>query len=309
MSFNWSKFGVLMLALAFVVGLCGCSKDKDDDDPPAEEDDDGNGGSGGTGGGGSGSGGGGGSGGSGGSGSGLPDLHDIGGGWSFETFSYPGAPFYVSGDVVNSGDADAGGFYVDFYASTNLTISTFDLLLGSVYVGGVPDGATAELDLSGPLPYVPAGTYYVGWIIDDADAVNESDETNNTVVLPSSSTLTVVDFEPNESAGAAWYLGTAPGTLLAGATIGASGDVDWFAFGQDAGFDIGLFLTSLPADFDVQIFEDDGITLLGSSTMGGASAESIVLTAPYTGVYYVKVYGFSGAFDTSDSYELELDLE
>ena len=58
----------------------------------------------------------------------LPDLYDDGDSWSNfnpDTVS-PGDAWEAHFDIRNGGAADAGGFQVDFYASTNDIISAGD---------------------------------------------------------------------------------------------------------------------------------------------------------------------------------------
>ncbi|MBZ0113889.1 MAG: serine hydrolase [Thermoanaerobaculia bacterium] len=79
-----------------------------------------------------------------------------------------GAPFSASCDVENLGGGDSRGFDVDFYASTNQTISSGDRFLGRVRVaGGVLGRSTVSVDLSVPFPSsVPPGSYWFGCIVD-----------------------------------------------------------------------------------------------------------------------------------------------
>gem|GEM_PF-3311502 len=91
----------------------------------------------------------------------------------------PGQNFQVYCDVRNIGTTDSGGFYVLYYASTNNIISTSDYLIGSDYVSSISPFSWANSDWSGAFPSIPAGTYYIGWIIDRYGYVSEFDETNN----------------------------------------------------------------------------------------------------------------------------------
>ncbi|MCK4626818.1 MAG: hypothetical protein KAV00_16015, partial [Phycisphaerae bacterium] len=113
---------------------------------------------------------------------GQPDLYDDGDSWNgFSPMTIiSGDPWLAWMDVANGGTADAGGFWVDFYASTNNIISTGDYFLGDVWVSGVTAGSYKSVDLSINFPTgIPDGDYYVGTIIDPTDSVSESDEGNN----------------------------------------------------------------------------------------------------------------------------------
>ena len=89
--------------------------------------------------------------------------------------------FDVWCDIRNIGTASSGGFYVSYYASTDITITTSDHLIDTDYVGSISPFISRDSDWSGTFPSsVPAGTYWVGWIIDSQNDVDESDESNNT---------------------------------------------------------------------------------------------------------------------------------
>jgi len=109
------------------------------------------------------------------------DLIDDGQTWSGFTPGtiIPGQTFNVWSDVRNVGTAASGGFYVSYYASTNNIISTGDYLIGDDYVPSIAPFAYGDSDWSGAFPSIPAGTYYVGWIIDRYNQVTEFDKTNN----------------------------------------------------------------------------------------------------------------------------------
>ncbi|HDD24148.1 MAG TPA: trypsin-like serine protease, partial [Chloroflexi bacterium] len=116
----------------------------------------------------------------------LPDLYDDG--EAYRSFSpttvcagVAGQSFEIHCDIRNGGSGDAGPFKVKFYASTNTTITTYDYYIGTVNMSGIAAGDWANCDWSGTFPTsIPAGTYYIGWIIDADDEVAESDENNNT---------------------------------------------------------------------------------------------------------------------------------
>ena len=118
-----------------------------------------------------------------------PDLEDRGPAYS--TISSNGVTagvdtLTVTSHVRNVGTAAlTSGFYVHYYASTNTYISTSDYLLGSDYIplsGGSPLNpfASASASWSNIVPAsIPAGNYYIGWIIDKDNNIDEFDETNN----------------------------------------------------------------------------------------------------------------------------------
>lgn len=102
-----------------------------------------------------------------------------------------GQTFAVAVDVLNEGGGDsASGFDVDFYASTNTTISTSDYLIASVRSSAIPGGGSAVARNLGPFPNdIPPGTYYIGFVVDTSDTtirgeVGEFSETNNMGIVP-----------------------------------------------------------------------------------------------------------------------------
>ena len=172
-----------------------------------------------------------------------PDLYDDGQaycGFSPQTVC-PNQAFSAWCDVRNGGGSSSGGFYVDYYASTNTTITTSDYYIASVYMPSIPAGGYDDCDWSGSFPTnIPPGTYWVGWIIDADDDVDESNENNNTAykqayqltvksastapsgisfnpsaVCPGScSTLSVQGGSLGTGASWKWYSGTCGGSYL-----------------------------------------------------------------------------------------------
>lgn len=89
-------------------------------------------------------------------------------------------------------------------------------------------------------------------------------------------------------------------------TIAPRGDVDWFRFELTKVSDINIQLTSLPADYDLYLY-DEGGELIAYSMRFGRRTERIILKNQAVGVYYVRVKGFAGAWDVTDSYLLRFE--
>jgi hypothetical protein len=117
------------------------------------------------------------------------DLYD--GGEEHRSFSpqeviegEPGQNFEIKCHVRNGGDYDSGPFTVKFYASRDQHI--IGRGRGSYYIGeksmpGIPADGSAGCLWNGDFPTsIPAGSYYVGWIIDADNEIDEIDEDNNT---------------------------------------------------------------------------------------------------------------------------------
>lgn len=104
-----------------------------------------------------------------------------------------GDSLHMWSDVRNIGTASSGGFYVSYYASTNNIISTTDYLIGTDYVSSITPFTKSDSDLTQSFPSnIPAGSYYVGWIIDSSNLVSEFSESNNNA-YKSAYQLTVKD--------------------------------------------------------------------------------------------------------------------
>jgi plastocyanin len=107
----------------------------------------------------------------------------------------------IKATLKNLGDADSGMFNVDFYASTNDTITTGDTLLGSKNISNIATGATENINESFTLPEsLTAGDYFIGAIhdLDDDDADNNTNVDETTIYV-----FTV--FTLNAGLNDAWY--------------------------------------------------------------------------------------------------------
>jgi hypothetical protein len=91
-----------------------------------------------------------------------------------------GQTISVSAEIRNQGSLAAGAFTCQYYLSTDATITTADTPLGdAIEVAGVGAYQTYSDSRTLAVPNVVAGDWYVGVIVDTADAVAEADETNN----------------------------------------------------------------------------------------------------------------------------------
>lgn len=88
------------------------------------------------------------------------------------------------------------------------------------------------------------------------------------------------------------------------ALIGSSTDVDWFKFTTSSpNTKIKVSLTSLPADYDVKLY-NASVSQKGVSENGGTTDEQIIWNTNGAGTRYIQVYGWSGAMSTTDCYDL-----
>jgi CARDB len=103
-----------------------------------------------------------------------------------------GDSFNLNFEIKNTGLANAGGFWADFYLSSDNNISnapgSSDTLLGYQWISGLAIGSTTGLlsknltlpDATSPIwDSIGNGTYYVGVISDALKNVAESNESNN----------------------------------------------------------------------------------------------------------------------------------
>jgi len=77
--------------------------------------------------------------------------------------------------------------------------------------------------------------------------------------------------------------------------INGKGKTDWFEFNNTATQNnMQIVLTDLAADFDVSVYDENGL-MLGRSRRAGTRQENIKLNSAKVGTYYVKVQGYKGA--------------
>jgi Zn-dependent metalloprotease len=111
-------------------------------------------------------------------------------------------------------------------------------------------------------------------------------------------------YEPNESRPAAKSIAVNTDIL---ARIGSSTDNDWFVFNTtSAAPKLKTTLSALPANYDMKLLDATG-KQLAVSKKTGTTAESITYNSKSVGAtYYVQVYGFNKAYNTSVCYQLRV---
>ena len=88
------------------------------------------------------------------------------------------------------------------------------------------------------------------------------------------------------------------------AVIGSNGDIDWYKFSNTSSAPrIRINLTNLAGDYDVVLYRGTS-TQVGISQAGGTTAEQIILNTTTVATYYIKVYGYNGAFNATSCYTL-----
>lgn len=87
--------------------------------------------------------------------------------------------------------------------------------------------------------------------------------------------------------------------------IGSSTDRDWYRIATTtAAPKLRVTLSTLPADYDVRLYNSAG-TQLAISQLTGTSTETIKYNSATVGAtYYIQVYGYNGVFNTGTCYTL-----
>lgn len=88
--------------------------------------------------------------------------------------------------------------------------------------------------------------------------------------------------------------------------ISTSTDIDWFSFSNSStAKNIKVTLTTLPANYNITLYDPNG-TSVATSKKGGTNDETMIYNTSVVGTYLVKVYGASGAFNTTQCYTLHV---
>lgn len=109
------------------------------------------------------------------------------------------------------------------------------------------------------------------------------------------------NFEPNNTLGTATALTiNTPSRSM----IGTSTDVDYYSFASvSTAKNLRVTLSTLPADYDLKVYNPSG-TLLYTSQNTGTTSEVIVYNNAPTGTYKAQVYGYQGVFSSSQCYTI-----
>ena len=96
-------------------------------------------------------------------------------------------------------------------------------------------------------------------------------------------------------------------TMPVGTTINAlistTTDVDWFKFTTTSSKkNVKVTMTSLPADYDMKLYKNN--SLVAISDNDGINDEQCISNNSSTRTFYVYIYGWNGAKDAADCYNL-----
>jgi subtilase family serine protease len=206
---------------------------------------------------------------------------------------------WVTGDysllarVRNNGTAPAGAFTVQFYLSDDTAITTADTLLATGEIAGLAAGYTDEVIRYVSVPAsVPAGTYYVGSIVDSGNTVAESDEANNAVRAPNR--VTVSDLPDLAAESVTPPTGAVARTFVINSTIKNYGRTQAGPF--SVGFYLSTDMTFTTADALIGTLSLGGLAALTASTAGNTTV-TVPASVP-AGTYYVgAIVDVSNAVD------------
>ncbi|MDI6768843.1 MAG: phospholipase D-like domain-containing protein, partial [Anaerolineales bacterium] len=84
-------------------------------------------------------------------------------------------------------------------------------------------------------------------------------------------------------------------------------DEDWFRFRLERSGNLQVHLTSLPANYDLYVYNAAG-QLLGSSTKDNKAAELVILRNVPPGNYYVRIVGVNGNWSAANPYQLRFNV-
>lgn len=136
-----------------------------------------------------------------------------------------------------------------------------------------------------------ASTLY-NWRVKTNCSAGSSANTTGTNFTTSSATACTDAYESNETLATAKTISLSTNIP---ALISTTTDQDWFKFSNSSTYpNIKVTLTTLPADYDLYLYNSAG-TLLFSSENGSTTSESVKYNAAPVGTYYVLVKGYNGA--------------
>ncbi len=165
------------------------------------------------------------------------------------------------------------------------------------------EGSTSGLNIS--FTGLTAGTDYEWQVQADCGGGDVSAYSSSAYFTTSGGETCSDIQESNNSRGSA-------GTIATGVTYSAmiaySGDKDYYKFTTASpNTKIKVTLTNLPADYDMRLLNHKG-KKKGSSQNAGTADETIIWNTNGSGDRYVYVYGYSGAYDADDCYELLVEV-
>ena len=127
------------------------------------------------------------------------------------------------------------------------------------------------------------------------------DDSNEIIFTTKNTTIGMDDFENNNSKTEAHEIKI---NTTISALIGDATDLDWFWVKTTTEQpNIQIALSNLAADYDIRIYDATG-KLIRYSAQKDLNNEVISINASYASTYFIQVYGYNGASDAYNSYNL-----
>jgi hypothetical protein len=236
-------------------------------------------------------------------------------GTAFEPNETTTAEAAITSGVVNSAaittSTDVDYFKITTTATSNITYSLvgpsgvdFDL---TIYNNagtqlGTATGSTATETIS--LTSQAAGTYYIK-VFGYSGAFSATCYTIQATATTVTSCQSPKDTSTNNTTAGAAVI---PFNTNITGQINTSTDVDYYKFKITTGGTITITLTTLPADYDLYLYNSTGTTQVASSLLTLTSNETINYPATSGTTYYVKVVGYNSAYSAASCYTLKVAL-
>ena len=173
----------------------------------------------------------------------------------------PGSVANFTHSISNSGPNDSGLFYIDYYLSTDRTITQTDTFLTRIISQSISGNSGGTFTITTSVPSsTPTSTWYIGCIADSTFFVSEGDETNNAISAQSTTIVTLGEVPD-------LYMTNLTGPLSAAG--GGEVGIRWQIHNQGEGATAGGFTNNF-------YLSDDGL-LSGDDILLGQQLETAVL--------------------------------
>jgi hypothetical protein len=163
------------------------------------------------------------------------------------------------------------------------------------------NAATATTALTVNLSSLTSSTLYDWRVRSNCSSGSSTYATSQFTTATSSSCNSTYDGTTHNSFATAVAI---PFNTNVNGTISTATDVDYYKFTITTKGTITINLTTLPANYDLYLYNKNQAQV-GSSKKTGTTSDAISKTVG-KGVFYVKVVGVSGAFDASNCYTLDV---
>ena len=202
------------------------------------------------------------------------------------------APFVCNAPAGLSSTVTSSGATVSWGAVTGAASYAVDYKLSTATTW--TSAATASTSTSVTISGLTASTLY-DWRVSTNCGTNGASGFSSAQFTTTAVSVCGTAFEPNETTTAAAAITSG---VVNSAAITTATDVDYFKITTTATSNIVYNLVGPSGvDFDLTIYNSAGTQL--STASGATATETISLTNQAAGTYYIKVFGFSGAFSAT----------